>query len=222
MYISPLKTLLAEALAETFDLAYPVPEFRKVHVGLEYPVEAQHYPSIWVDYDDTQPLVRAGVAHLETAHPVTGVHMAPFTRWRFQGYVSLTTVALTSLERDRLFDEVVRVVAFGNEDATIGRFKSRIASNDLIAATLQTDRIEARGSAAAPGTPWGTDELMYERSLNLELIGEFVPNPSTGMLVPLSKIVAVPEQVLPGDPGDWDISGYADPNLPDQQHADWH
>lgn len=199
MYIAPLKTLLVEALQGTFDSVYPVSKFRNVHASLEYPVDPQDYPSLWIDYDDTQPLLRAGVNHLETVTD-SGTTVDPFTRWRFQGYVSITAVALTSLERDELFDEVVRVVAFGNEDTVVGRFKSMIANNDLIAANLQTDKIDVRGSAAAPGTPWGTDELMYERSLNLELIGEFIPDPATGTLVPLSQIKIIADQYLPGAP----------------------
>ncbi len=199
MYVAPLKTLLVEALQLTFDVSYPEAEFRGVHIGQDYPVDPQGYPAVWVDWNDTQPLLKAGVAHVETEHPVTGTEIAPFTRWRFQGYVSITTVAMTSLERDRLFDEMVRVVAFGEQDTVVGRFKSRIASNDLIGATLNTDRIEVQGSAAAPGTPWGTDELMYERSLNLELVGEFIPNPSTGVLVPLSAIKIIMEEELPGE-----------------------
>ncbi len=199
MYVAPLKTLLVEALKLTFDTSYPVPEFRGVHIGQDYPVDPQGYPAVWVDWNDTQPLLKAGIAHVETEHPVTGTEIAPYTRWRFQGYVSITTVAMTSLERDRLFDEMVRVVAFGEQDTVVGRFKSRIANNDLIGATLNTDRIEAQGSAAAPGTPWGTDELMYERSLNLELIGEFIPNPATGTLVPLSAIKIIMEEELPGE-----------------------
>jgi hypothetical protein len=214
MYIAPLKTLLVEALTGTFDSVYPVAKFRDVHASLEYPVDPQEYPSLWVDYEDTQPLMRAGVAHVETRTD-SGTTVAPFTRWRFQGYVSVTAVALTSLERDELFDEVVRVVAFGNEDTIVGRFRKRIANNDLIAATLQTDKIDVRGSAAAPGTPWGTDELMYERSLNLEIIGEFVPDPNTGTLVPLSRIEIIADQVLPGDPG-------SDALYPDTGYADWH
>lgn len=202
MYIAPLKTLIVEAIKGTFDSVYPVAKFRNVHASLEYPVDEHDYPSLWVDYDDTQPLMRAGVAHIETKSPLDDtITVAPFSRWRFQGYVSVTTVALTSLERDELFDEVVRVVAFGNEDSVIGRFKERIADNDLIAANLQTDKIDVRGSATAPGTPWGTDELMYERSLNLEIVGEFVPNPSTGTLIPLSEIQIIADQYLPGDPG---------------------
>lgn len=199
MYIVPTKTLINEALKLTFDDQYPVAEFQNVHIDLEYPVDAQDYPSLWVDYDDTQPVLRAGIAHLEYVDPNDGVTpVAPFTRFRFQGYVSITAVALTSLERDRLYDELVRVVAFSNEDGVVGRFKNTIASNDLIAATLNTDKIEPRGSAAAPGTPWGTDELMYERTVNLEIIGEFVPDPAAGVLINLSRIVMIPEEELPG------------------------
>lgn len=199
MYITPLKTVLIEALKLTFDSQYPVAEFQGVRVGMEYPVDTQQYPSIWVDYDDTQALVKAGIRHEETVNPEDNTTVAPFTRFRFQGYISLTVVALTSLERDRLFDEIVNVVAFSLEDTPRGRFAAYIASNDLVAANLQTDRIQPRGSQAAPGTPWSTDELIYERSLNIEVIGEFYPDMTTGTLVPLSKIIAIPVQDISGE-----------------------
>lgn len=214
MYIAPLKTIIVEALKGTFDTSYPVPEFRKVHVDLDYPVEEQNYPAIWADYDDTQPLLKAGVAHREDINPATGTRVAAFTRWRFAGYISLTVIALNSLERDRLFDEMVRVVAFGEEDSVVGRFRYSIANNDLIAANLQTDKIEVRGNAASPGTPWGTDEMMYERSLNLEIIGEFVPDPATGTLVNLSKIITTQIEVLPGE-------DFVDP-ITGTGPVDWH
>jgi hypothetical protein len=216
VYVAPLKTLLNEALHTTFDVSYPVPEFRGVHIGLEYPVDAQGYPSVWIDFEDTQPVLRAGIGHLEYVNPNDGTTpVAPFTRWRFQGYVSLTAVALTSLERDRLYDELVRVVAFSNEDGIVGRFKSTIASNDLIAATLNTDKIEGRGNSAVPGTPWGTDEIMYEKSLNLELIGEFVPDPVAGVLVNLSRITMIANEELPGH------LDYT-PDFTSGQFTDWH
>lgn len=221
MYVEALKTMVIEAFKTTFDDQYPTAEFRGLHVGLEYPIDEQDYPSVWVDYEDTQPLMRAGIAHLEYVDPGDGTTpVAPFTRWRFQGYLSLTAVAMTSLERDRVYDQIVRVVAFGNQDGIIGRFKSYIADNDLIAATLNTDKIEGRGNNAAPGTPWGTDEIMYEKSLNLELIGEFVPDPATGTLIPLSQIVVTMTEELPGhldytpDNGTVDITGSG--------FSDWH
>ncbi len=214
MYITPLKTMIIEAMQGTFDASFPVPEFRNTHTGLDYPVDAQNYPAIWVDYDDTQPLLKAGVAHRESTNPSTGTDVAPFTRWRFQGYISLTVIALNSLERDRLFDQMVRVVAFGEEDSVVGRFRYAISNNDLIAANLQTDKIEVRGNAAAPGTPWGTDEMMYERSLNLEIIGEFIPDPETGTLIPLSAVIVTMHEVLPGDEIEDPITGTGP--------TDWH
>jgi hypothetical protein len=220
VYVAPLKTLLNEALNLTFDQSYPVAEFRGVHIGLEYPVDAQGYPSVWIDFEDTQPLLRAGVGHLEYVNPNDSTTpVAPFTRWRFQGYVSLTAVALTSLERDRLYDELVRVVAFSNEDGIVGRFKNTIASNDLIAATLNTDKIEARGNAAAPGTPWGTDEVIYEKSLNLELIGEFVPDPASGTLVNLSQIIVIPAEEVPGH---LDYTPADEVDFTSGHFTDWH
>lgn len=208
MYLVKTKTMFVEALAETFDQFYPNPDFQKVHVGVEYPVDPQHYPSIWIDYEDTEDLTQAGVAHIEMVDPDTQAIRAPFTRWRFQGYVSITVVAMTSLECDRLYDEVVRVVAFGDEDPTLGRFANYIDRNGFIGMTLNTDRLQPRGAAAAPGTPWSTDEMMYERTLNVELIGEFVPDLATSTLVPLSKISLLPEiesPTVPMDPTEFGI-----------------
>lgn len=202
MYITPVKTILTEALKQTFDVSYPEPDFRNVHIDIEYPIDQQDYPSIWIDYEDTQDLVKAGIAHVETVDPVTNAARPPFSRMRFQGYISITVVAMTSLERDRLFDEVVRVVAFGNEDATLGRFRAYINNNDLIAFNINTDKVQPRGAAAAPGTPWSTDELMYERTLNLEMIGEFIPDAATGTLLNISKIVLIPTEDVTGDLGD--------------------
>lgn len=202
MYLVKTKTMFVEALTETFDQFFPNPDFQQVHIGVEYPVDPQKYPSIWIDYEDTEDLVQAGVAHIETVDPDTQTDRAPFTRWRFQGYVSITVVAMTSLECDRLYDEVVRVVAFGGEDPTLGRFASYIDRNGFIALNLQTDRVQPRGAAAAPGTPWSTDELMYERTLNVEVIGEFIPDVASSSLVPLSKIVLLPEIQSPTVPLD--------------------
>jgi hypothetical protein len=217
MYITPLKSILVEALKTTFDALYPNPDFRgedHVHIGMEYPIDPQNYPAVWVDYEDTQDLIKAGIAHLENVDPDTNTLRAPFTRWRFQGYVSLTVVAMTSLERDRLFDEIVRVVAFGQEDDVVGRFHTYINTNDLIAANLNTDKVQPRGAAAAPGTPWSTDELMYERSLNLEIVGEFIPDVATSTLVPLSRILLLPTVDVSGDLGD--------PPLDTMEMGVWH
>ena len=183
-----------EGLRETFDSQYPNQYFRNVNIELDYPVVNQAYPAIFVKYDDTVPLRRAGISMVEMADVNTGALVAPFARWRFQGMITLTVVSLvTALERDNLYDEVVRVVAFGREDPTlVGRFHSYIDDNDLIASNLQTDVIHPQGADANPGTPWGTNEIMFERSLGLEIVGEFTPDPAANTLLSLSKIIITP------------------------------
>lgn len=209
IYLTHLLTTLVEATKTTFDGTYPEPDFRGVHVSMEYPIKPQDYPSIWVDYEDTQQLQIAGVKHRELT-PITD-GLRPFTRWRFGGYASFTVVALTSLECARLYDEMVRVMAFGqNTDAPqVSEFRQYIESNEFIACNFDFDQIQPRGTAAAPGTPWGTDEIIYERSINMEVIGEFVSNGSTQVLVPLSAVVF--DALGPDDADIPDVPGAIDP-----------
>ena len=217
MYLAPLKTLLVEAVKRTFDDEYPVAEWRNVKVGIEYPIDPQDYPGIWVDYDDTDALKIAGVGQIEFAETSGGP--VPFTRWKFTGYASYTVVALSSFERDRLYDELVRVLAFGLLNQGTEDFRKTIEDNEFIATNIDFDTIQPRGNNAAPGTPWGTDEIIYERTLNLNVIGEFIPDNETGALLRLSAIKIVEERHYYEDstgtlfPEDPPYSGLVD---------DWH
>lgn len=188
-YLVTLKTMLVEATKKTFDQNYPEEDFRDVHISIEYPVDKQHYPGIWIDYSDTAPLEIAGIKHREYTEAGPGGQRRQVTRWKFTGYASFTVVALSSLERDRLFDEMVRVIAFGIEGSQVQEFRSYIENNEFIAANFDFDQIEVQGNAATPGTPWGTDEIIYERTLNMEVIGEFCSEGISASLVPLSRIV---------------------------------
>lgn len=178
-----------EATKATFDVDYPEEDFRNIRCSIEYPVEKTDYPGIWLDFNDTDKLVTAGIAHAENTDPDLDGAIQQYARWKFTGYVSFTVVALSSLERDRLYDELVRVLAFGSELEQTRNFREMIETNDFLACNIDFDEIEPQGNNAAPGTPWGTDEVIYERSLNMEIIGEFVSNPLTGNLVPLSEII---------------------------------
>lgn len=199
MYLTPLKTMLVEAVQTTFDQQYPDPRFRNLHCSIEYPVEPQMYPGCWVDYDDTKPLQTAGVGHQEIV--ISGLTVSRYKRWKFAGYVSFTLAALTSLERDDLYDEFVRVLAFGSVNTATRRFRDMVEDNDLIAANFDFDQVEPRGNAAVPGTPWGTDEIIYERTINMEVIGEFISDAETSALVSLSKILVDPLTIfLPSPP----------------------
>lgn len=192
MYISRVKALAIEALHAAFDDQYPVAEFRGLHCSLEYPVEKPDFPEIWVRYSDTGPLKQAGVAHVEDVHPTTDGRVPPYTRFKFEGSWEFVVVALSSLERDRIYDELIATIAWSGFDPLRGRFRSSLENNDLIDLTVRTDEIESTGESAEPGTPWQTDEIVYERTLAVDLIGDFVPDPQTGLIVPLSKIIVTP------------------------------
>lgn len=152
-------------------------------------MEASAYPGIWVQFDDSQEMERAGIAQVETVIDDDGIQQQ-VTRWKFGGNLVLTVAALSSQERDRLFDEVVRVIAFSGLDQTpAGGFKALIENNDLIGININYDVLTPSGDAANPGTPWNTNEVIYEKTVSVAMIGEFVSDPQTNILYPLSKVV---------------------------------
>lgn len=188
MYLVNLKTNLVDAIVQTFDAEYPEPDFRNLNASLELPIREQDYPSIWVDFNQAGDLKRAGVDHTEI--DVQAGLGREFTRWRFAGTAIFTVVAMTSLERDRLHDEMLRVFAFGNEFSATSQFRSIIESNPFIAMNLNFDEIGVRGNVNTPGTPWGTDDYMYEITLSLEGVGEFYADSQTFDLAPISEVRA--------------------------------
>lgn len=200
MFLAPLKGLLVKAMAETFGPEYPESDFRSLHVSVEYPDSREHYPGIWVDFDPTGQLTKSSVSSAEWADPASDGTTRQVTRWRFQGYATYTIVALTSLERDRLFDEVVRVMAFGPESGPTATFRYVIENNDLVACNFDFDEVGVRGTQAVPGTPWGSDEVIYETTVAMECLGEFISDGISPTLLPLSTIVLTPFSDRDPDP----------------------
>lgn len=199
MYLTPLKTAIVEALTGTFNSTYPEADFRGVNVGIEYPVKQSNYPGLWINYEDTDALHVAGIGHKEYTVDSTTHNFIEVTRWRFTGTITITVVALSSLEKDRLYDEVVRTFAFGRENQAISQFRNSIEQNDLIAMNVNFDELTPSGDGAAQGTPWQTDEYIYEKSLSMDVIGEFVGDPGSQQLIPLSNVI-VREYVDGGTP----------------------
>lgn len=221
MYRVPLKTAVTEALGSVFTDSHPNPDFRgenKPLVSIEYPIEKAHYPGIWVQYADDSEITIAGIGHVEQVVDEVGGTVGQASRWKFSGSVTMTIVTLSSLERDRLFDEVVRIYVGARFNPELSSFRTRIESNDLIAINANFDDIEPFGDAAPMGTPWGTDEIIYEVSLRFDVIGEFMTDTLVTELVPLSQVTFMdyvegsPEPAWPGPgsstapstPGDWD------------------
>lgn len=191
-FLMKTKTNLVKALQTTFDGGYPIPDFRDLHVSIEFPVDKQHYPCIWVDFEPSQDLVAAGIDHAEyTPWSETARRLE---RWRFFGTCTFTVVAFSSAVRDRLADEVIRVLAFGRTDPTSSQFRQAIENYPYIAMDIGWDKVGIGQMAASPGTPWGSDEYLYEVTLRMNAQGEFLSNPSTGELYPISEVAVYPRQ----------------------------
>lgn len=196
------KAQAIKALRDTFDSDFLEPDFRNIKIDLEYPVDEQSYPSIWVDFEPLGNLSIVGIGHSEYTAAVGGSNEA--YRWRFAGHLSFTAVALSSLERDRLVDALIKVFAF-SRSAGLTTFRQILEGGQLIALNADFDQVELRGFSTSSGTPWGADDLMYEGTVVIEIAGEFV-NTSTDLLMDVSGIEMF-EWVLDteSDPttGDW-------------------
>lgn len=201
MYIQKLKSAVVEALKTTFaDNAYPEEDFRDTTVSIEFPTEEQHFPSVWVDWEPTGEVTSAGIGHVEYVD-AGGDTFQPVYRWRFQGYVTFTAVAMASWERDRLVDELLRILALGDAHPSTAAFRSSIQSNDFLAMNFSFGQVAQRGFAASPGTPWGSADVVYEATLAIECVGEFVSEVNEeNTLAKITAITVTPYTQSEGDP----------------------
>lgn len=187
-----LKTLLTDAMRKTFDSDYVNADFRNIKVSIEFPVDRADYPSVWVGFDPEGQLESVGVGHQEVDAATDESNVRRSTRWYFQGHATFTVVAMSSLERDRLHDEIVRVMAFGTEQPQTNEFRSAIEDNEFLAVNIDFDQIATLALTQSPGTPWETEEMVYEATLSMECFGEFVSDGFTQTLARLSEIVTMP------------------------------
>lgn len=212
-YLTALKTAVVKALQKTFNSTSVAREFRKIRVSIEYPIEKQHYPSIWVNYEDQDTLRVASIDHREFVlddpdDPTSPMHEV--TRWLFSGEITLTVAALSSRERDGLYDEFVRMFAFARVEHDATDLRTLIETNELIVIVVNWDELRPHGDGAAPGTPWNTpDEVIYEKSIGFDVEGEFVSD-ATGdnsVLVRLAQIIVQgTNQDVAGDDGEFTLS----------------
>lgn len=181
------KAQAIKALKDTFDSDFIEPDFRNILISLEYPVAPQDYPSIWIDFEPLGSLSIVGIGHSEFVAADGGTN--EMYRWRFSGHLSFTAVAMTSLERDRLVDCLIKVFAFSRANG-LTTFRQIIEGGSLIALNADFDQVELRGFSASSGTPWGTDEMIYEGTVAMEIAGEFV-NTSTDLLLDVTGIETI-------------------------------
>jgi hypothetical protein len=193
-----IKTGAVSALQSAFELSYPEQDPAGAsytpNISIDYPVAPGAYPGIWVDFEVSM-LQIAGLDYVEYLPD----NATPLTRWRFQGFAVFTIIALNSNECDGVYDQLVALTAFAAQSEYPSTFRDAIDGNGLVNTTWSYDTVEGRGQSAAPGTPWGTDDIIYERGIALKVVGEFTTNPVTQVVVPLREIIVTGQDELSGD-----------------------
>lgn len=157
----------------------------EVTVDMEYPMKKERYPGIWVQFSFTK-LVNAGIDHeiiRKTVNEDETVTWEPIREFIFEGRVSLSIVALTSLERDRLSDAVISMLMFSRPpenvitkaDEDTKQFRqliSSLAQNPYIAMTINHDELVPGGQAMSTGVPWDEEIPGYEDTYSFDILGQ--------------------------------------------------
>lgn len=190
MYVEQMLTLAVEAWQNTFTEEHPNPEVRGIPVRVEWPLTEADYPCVWVNFVTTGDIRAVGLGHVEHSEGEDGVREV--FRWAFEGVLETTVAALGNLERARLIDEVTKTIAFGTAHDNRGTFVQTLEHNDLIGVTPVYGAVSVGGFAETPGTPWQTDDVIYEATISMTIRGEVAFSPSDRVLVPLSDIRFLP------------------------------
>ncbi len=203
MFVANTLTVWIQALQGVFNENYPTEGFREITVSPDYPVEQIQYPSLWVNFSMQGTARNVGVSHEEFVESDTGTTRV--YRWQYGGVVEITISAMGNLERALMIDELVKVIAIGRKGENAeGNLRGHVESNELLAMNVVWESLNVGGFSESQGTPWGTDDVIYEATVSLDLEGECVVDPDSGDLVLLSEVKVIP--YIPPEPapaGTW-------------------
>jgi hypothetical protein len=185
-FIVDIKTAIIRALRASFDdLNYPDDEIQGINISMDYPMEENSYPHLWVQLSFTK-LQNAGIGHV-----IWDKHQLK-REWYFEATVRLNIVALSSKSRDIYSSQLIQMLAFGDLNPVAFKFDEALKSNPNIHLTLNRDSVVLAGQQTTIGTPWSDDIPAYEDGFSLNLIGQ-VESTFTSTPAILKKITVVAE-----------------------------
>lgn len=201
MFLRAAKVALVEALRATFDVdpdhrlededaAYE--GFRPRSVSIEYPEEEMDWPAIFVQFHP-EAVSWTGInpdeylPTMDDDRPWQNIR-----RGQFEGNFDLMILALTSAERDRMWDELVELVLMGDMRSDTNRFHQALAHHDLISMTIQRAQVRPVGDSVGAGVPWDGNRLAYEATLRLQVTGQFAADAFNRELIAFQAITVHP------------------------------
>jgi len=206
MLITGVKIAVVEALVAGFNAINPAPSGRQVgipssstldltpnSVTIEYPKEMAHWPAIFVQfrpsktqwsglYPDTFTLPSGQYIYNEQAAQTNRTGY-------FEGSIDLQILALTSEERDQLWDTLYNLVLMNPGNPGSYAFYQSLQNNNLIGMTILQGTVQTLGDTVSPGTPWSPEELSYEASVRIQCVGDFYESKFNTLVPTLQTVV---------------------------------
>lgn len=199
-FIEAVKRTLVVSLRRAFTDSGLSLNDSRLNVDMEYPDQEASYPAAWVQFSFTN-LTDSGLGHIESATGENG-EVGEVRQWRYEGQVTVTFMALSSLDRDRISDKFISIYAFSDiGDPPVIKRRERphpqlfqeLARSPYVSMSLQSGLIRPRGQNTSVGTPWNSGQLVYEDSYVFGLEGEFQQLYIPGEGYRLRRIDIVPE-----------------------------
>lgn len=198
MFIVPAKTALVEALRsvwfidqdgneinpELTPLDRPYPR----RITIEYAEEPEDWPFILVQFRPTL-ITWTGITpdEIYNAGDEENPAFKRVRQGRFEASCMLQIIALSSEERDRMWDNCIQLLMLGKTRNPTSNFFSILDSHDLIGMTVMEGQIRPVGDSIGVGTPWDADVLTYEAALEFDITGIFYADEYNSDLLPLSE-----------------------------------
>ena len=194
MFITASKLAMVEALREVFDSEWPPAlGIKPKAIDIEYAERSEQWPFVLVQFNPGN-ISWTGINPDEFT-PVTGIPNVDWSRYRqgmFDGNFQFTILALSSGERDRLLDAMMELFMFGRLNPFAEEVFTTLEDHDLIGITLNEATMESVAASVGVGTPWETEELIYEASFSLSCFGTFYADAYNQQLVALDDVLTYP------------------------------
>lgn len=170
---------LREALTNT-SLSLSV-QNTEIHVELEYPMKEEQYPGVWVQFSVSK-IQRMGLGH-EIWQLINGNWVAK-QEMTYEGRVTLTIMALTNKERDRIADSLLMMLSFSRPPEVVltmstdtkkyRNFMTSLDQSPYVSLTVNSDILHPGGQTVNIGVPWQEDIPAYVDTYSFDLIGQYM------------------------------------------------
>lgn len=196
MFITAAKIATIEALNAAFDaLGERASNYTKdlvpKSVTIEHPIDEIQWPAIYVQFRPTITQY-TGLnpdqfsAQYDEAGNIIGWQQV--RHGYFEGAFDLQILAMSSEERDKIWETVVNFFIANTMSPSSTAFYNSLEQNDLLGITFMQGSVLQVGDTVSPGTPWSPEELTYETTLRIKCVGEFYEDKYTQKLLPISSI----------------------------------